>query len=254
MDTNPELISHAADLLRSATCAVALTGAGISTPSGIPDFRSSGSGLWSTIDPMEVASISAFRFAPERFYQWIHPLAERMLAARPNPAHLALADLERAGHLDGIITQNIDSLHSLAGSTQVLEIHGHLRQATCVACYYRFPAEDILRKFADDGQVPRCTHCRGTLKPDAVLFGEELPAKIVLESRKWITRADVLLVAGSSLEVTPVALFPVEALNRGAQLIIVNHDPTYIDQRAALIIRQDVAAILPQLAAEVLGG
>jgi len=247
----PDLAS-AARLLRASRGAVALTGAGISTPSGVPDFRSPGSGLWETCDPMEVASLLAFRHHPDQFYEWVRPLAVRVLRAEPNPAHLALARLERAGHLLGVVTQNIDDLHLRAGSHCVVEIHGHLREATCVRCRTVVPTAGLLQSFVETGQVPHCAACNGALKPNAVLFGEELPFQAVHQAQSLFREADLVLVVGSSLEVTPAALFPVQALNAGARLIIFNREPTYLDERADFIFRDDVAEVLPCLIDEAL--
>jgi NAD-dependent deacetylase len=246
-------IEQAVSLLRKARHTVALTGAGISTPSGIPDFRSPGSGLWERYDPMEVASLAVFRYSPERFYAWMHPFAQALLNAEPNPAHKALARLEAAGYLAGVVTQNIDSLHLRAGSKVIYEIHGHLREANCVSCYKSFPTGDLTREFARTGEPPRCPECNGILKPKAVLFGEQLPYNVVQQSQQLFARSDLVLVVGSSLEVTPAALFPIDALNAGARLIIINHEATYLDERADVIFHQEVAVVLPRLADEVIG-
>lgn len=246
--------TRAADLIRQAQKAVALTGAGISTPSGIPDFRSSGSGLWQRFDPMEVASLSAFRYHPERFFAWVRPLAEHILHAEPNPAHYALARLEDAGRLQAVITQNIDGLHRRAGSARVIEIHGHLRQATCVECFRRYPSGRLIENFASTGEIPRCPTCGGVLKPDIVLYGEQLPFREVQEAKALINQSDLLLVIGSSLEVTPAAVLPVQALNAGGRLIIVNREPTYLDDRADAIFRDDASVVVPRLVDEVLHG
>jgi NAD-dependent protein deacetylase/lipoamidase len=247
-------LERAAGLILAARTGVALTGAGISTPSGIPDFRSPGSGLWGRFDPMEVASLSTFRYHPERFFEWVRPLAESVLEAEPNPAHLALAELERVGHLAGVVTQNIDDLHRRAGSQRVLEIHGHLRQSTCVDCFRRYPSGRLLERFARTGEIPRCPVCSAVLKPDVVLFGEQLPFEVVQEAKQLVANSDLILVVGSSLEVTPASVFPVQALNAGARLIIVNWQPTYLDARADVILRDDAASVLPRLAREVLNG
>ncbi len=245
-------VRRAAELLLAARRAVALTGAGISTPSGIPDFRSKGSGLWERYDPMEVASLTAFRYHPERFYEWIRPLVSKMLSAEPNPAHIALARLEQVGRLIGVVTQNIDDLHQRAGSRRVIEVHGHLRAATCVSCYHKVAADESMFELVKEGKVPRCERCSGVLKPDVVLFGEQLPSEAVHEAQQLVATSDLVLVIGSSLEVTPAALFPVQALNSGARLIILNHNPTYLDERADLIFRDDVAVVLPRIVAEVI--
>jgi NAD-dependent deacetylase len=247
------LLRTAISLLRHSKHSVALTGAGISTPSGIPDFRSPHSGLWERYDPMEVASLTAFRHNPGKFYDWIHPLAARIRDAEPNAAHTALARLENAGYLDGIITQNIDALHHRAGSNHVLELHGHLREATCVACYTKYETEGMLEAFIQNGDIPRCTKCGGVLKPNAVLFGEQLPFEVAQSAEKLLSKSDLILIAGSSLQVTPAAMLPIEPLNQGAKLIIVNHTPTYLDERADVVFHEDVITILPHLADGVLG-
>jgi NAD-dependent deacetylase len=245
-------LHQAADLLRAARRPTALTGAGISTPSGIPDFRSHGSGLWEKHDPMQVASLISFRYQPEGFFAWIRPLAERILLAEPNPAHVALARLEAAGRLAGVVTQNIDDLHRRAGSTCVLEVHGHLRTATCGSCYRQTATDGLLAEFARTGVPPRCQSCGGVLKPDVVLFGEQLPQGIMKQAERLLASSDLLLVAGSSLEVTPAALLPQRALEAGARLIIVNREPTYLDVRADVVLHEDVIDVLPSLADEVL--
>lgn len=246
-----EAIRKAADLLRSAKKAVALTGAGISTPSGIPDFRSPQAGVWENVDPMEVATIYSFMRKPEAFYEWIRPLADTVRSAKPNPAHVALAQMEAAGYLDAIITQNIDMLHTRAGSRRVHEVHGHMREATCIQCYQVVEAEPYIDKLVESGEVPRCPACGGTLKPNVVLFGEQLPADVLLAAERAARTCDVMLVAGSSLLVSPVADLPQVALSSGAHLILVNFEPTYVDSRADMAIHDDVVEVLPRLAAEL---
>jgi NAD-dependent deacetylase len=240
-------IQKATKLISQANHAVALTGAGVSTESGIPDFRSPDSGIWNNDDPFTVASIHAFRHNPEPFFRWIHPLSSLLLHAAPNPAHVALAKLEQLGRLTAIITQNIDNLHTKAGSNTVIELHGHIRQATCTQCYVVENADPILKKFVEDAQVPRCRHCGGVLKPNMILFGEELPMKEFVAAQMALESADLVIVAGSSLEVTPVSDLPWIALENGAQLIIINYQPTYLDDQADVIIRENVATVLPQI-------
>jgi NAD-dependent deacetylase len=250
--SDSDLIKRSVELLSYAHCAVALTGAGISTPSGIPDFRSRTSGLWSQFDPFEVASLSAFRTQPDRVFAWVKPLLEKILAAKPNPAHLALARLEAVRHLSGIITQNIDDLHGRAGSRTVFEIHGNLRFATCTNCYTKVAAGTLLEAFIERGVIPYCSTCGRLLKPDIVLFGEQLPFEVVFEAEKLLADCDLVLVIGSSLEVSPAASMPVEALNRGARLIIINNEPTYLDERAEVVFHADVVDTLPCIADEVI--
>ncbi len=247
-------IAQAAALLRQARSAVALTGAGVSTRSGIPDFRSPQSGLWAQSDPLDVASLTTFRYEPERFFAWVRPLAALVRRAQPNAAHLALAQLEAAGRLQTVLTQNIDGLHQKAGSRSVIELHGGLETVTCVRCYRHWPGLPVLDAFIDTGALPRCVNCGGLLKPDVTLMGEELPLGVLQSARHAARECDVLLVAGCSLEVMPAAGLPVEALSRGAQLILVNYLPTYVDERAAVLIEGDVAEVLPLIAQAVGGG
>ncbi len=240
------LIDKARCLLHESHHAVALTGAGISTPSGIPDFRSANSGLWDKVDPMEVASLDSFQERPNLFYDWIHPLAHLILAAHPNAAHLALAQMESHGPLKCVITQNIDMLHSKAGSAVVHEVHGHLRQATCLHCGRVYNAEKFLTQFIATRQLPLCPHCNGVLKPNVVLFGEMLPAHTFHQAQWQAQSCDLMIVAGSSLEVFPVADLPRVAKRAGAKLIIVNFSETYMDHLADVVIRADVTQVLPQ--------
>lgn len=247
-------IEDAAELLRKAKRAVVLTGAGISTPSGIPDFRSEGTGLWSRDEPLEVATLSTFRTAPERFFEWFRPLAGQIFYAKANAAHLALAQLEQAGRIQTIITQNIDVLHQKAGSTCVVETHGTMKTLSCTHCYHKFEAELFLKTFIEEGKIPTCCSCNSTLKPDVILFGEQLLQSAWNEAQRAARQCDLMLVAGSSLEVLPVAGLPMQALDRGAHLIIVNNTPTYVNVRADVVIMDDVASILPEIAKRVLHG
>lgn len=241
------LASRAAQLLSTARHAVALTGAGISTPSGIPDFRSPSAGLWAHADPFEVASRWAFERHPERFYAWVQPLAVAIATAHPNEAHRALAALERAGLIHAVITQNIDGLHQRAGSHNVLEVHGHLREATCLACLATWPGEELLERFVSTGSAPRCP-CGGVLKPNVVLFGDPLPTEVLQAAQRAVAECDVMLVAGSSLTVTPVGDWPAEVLTHGAELIIVNRTPTPLDDEATVVMHADVSQALPAIA------
>lgn len=247
-------IEDAAELLRRAKRVVVLTGAGISSPSGIPDFRSEGSGLWSRDEPMEVASLTAFRTSPERFFNWFRPLAGHIYNAKPNPAHIALAEFENAGYELTVVTQNIDGLHQKAGSRHVVEMHGTLRTLSCTECFKRFESAFFLEPYIRDGNIPRCLNCNGILKPDVILFGEQLPQSAWFDAQRAARQCDLMLVAGSSLEVLPVAGLPMQALDRGAHLIVINHTPTYVNVRADVVLMDDVASIIPEIAKRVLHG
>lgn len=247
-------IEYAAELLRKARYAVALTGAGLSTPSGIPDFRSEGTGLWSRDEPMEVASLSTFRTDPERFFVWFRPLASLIFNADPNPAHVALAELEKAGRVKSVITQNIDALHHKAGSKNVIEMHGTLRTLSCTQCFQRSEAKDYLKSFVELGKLPHCPACNGLLKPDVILFGEQLPQQAWYNAQRECRQCDLVLVAGSSLEVLPVAGLPMQAIDRGAHLVILNNATTYLNVRADVTIQEDVADVIPAIVEQVLNG
>ena len=240
-------VRRAAELLRGASHAIALTGAGISTPSGIPDFRSPGDGLWEKDSAMDVISLRVFGRDPQRFYKWMRPLLGAKMAAEPNPAHVALADLELRGILKAVITQNIDDLHRCAGSREVLEMHGTLQTVTCWECGKPTKSEELLPDYLATGEMPRCPDCGGVVKPDIVFFGELLPADTVAASRLHVNRADVMLVAGSSLEVSPVSQLPMGVIDRGGRVIVVNYTPTYIDSWADVVIQDDVATVLPRI-------
>ena len=245
-------IQHASDLIKHSHQAVVLTGAGISTPSGIPDFRSPGTGLWTKFFPMEVASLSAFRYNTELFYQWLHPLAVQMMSAHPNPAHYSLARLEENGFISSIITQNIDGLHTRAGSKNVIEVHGTLNTLTCIKCFIQVSSKAIMQDYIDHCAIPHCQICGGILKPDVILYEEQLPIKTWLKAEEACRKCDLFIVAGTSLEVLPSAKLPVMALDNNASLIIVNKTDTYIDIRADIIIRDNVADVFPQISEKVL--
>jgi NAD-dependent deacetylase len=241
-------IAVAGELLARSKRMVALTGAGISTPSGIPDFRSPSSGIWNNVDPMAVASAHAFRHRPQDFYDWIRPIARQTLEAQPNAAHLALAQLEEYGSLQAVITQNVDMLHGKAGSRNVYEVHGHLRELTCLRCHTVYPSDTFLQTFMQFGEIPCCDDCGGILKPNVILFGEQLPFHVFNEARKQAVATDLLLVVGSSLEMAPVADLPMLAYENGARLVVVNNESTYIDHLADVVINADVVDVLPELA------
>jgi NAD-dependent deacetylase len=247
-------IEFCVELFRKAKRAVVLTGAGFSTPSGIPDFRSEGTGLWSREEPLEVASLQTFRTHPEKFYAWFQPLTRQIFEACPNAAHAALAKLEKAGRVQCVLTQNIDMLHQKAGSNHVVELHGTLKTLSCTQCFRQFDSAPYLKPFVEEKILPRCPHCNALLKPDVILFGEQLPQKAWYEAQRESRNCDLMMVAGSSLEVMPVAGLPMQALDRGAHLIIINNSPTYLNVRADAAIQENVSDIIPAIAEQVLYG
>jgi NAD-dependent deacetylase len=236
-----------AALMREAGSVVALTGAGISVPSGIPDFRSPGTGLWEKVDPMEVAHIDVFERDPERFWSFYGQRFQTLDDKRPNRAHEVLAALEQAGRLDAVITQNIDRLHSRAGSRDVIEVHGSIASSSCLACGGAYPLAEVRDRQADapDG-VPRCG-CGHALKPDVVLFGELLPVAALTRAERLAAGADLLLCIGSSLEVYPVAGLPEVTLSAGGRLAIITQGPTPFDRLATVRMQGDVVEELEAL-------
>jgi NAD-dependent deacetylase len=240
-----------AELVREADHVVALTGAGISVPSGIPDFRSPGTGLWENVNPMEVAHIDVFRRDPRRFWAFYGERFQTLDDKQPNRAHEVLAELERAGILDAVITQNIDRLHERAGSRELVEVHGTIAHSSCLRCGARYPLDDVRsRHAADPHGVPRCD-CGEPLKPDVVLFGEYLPADAMAEADRLAATADLMLCIGSSLEVYPVAELPLRTLAGGGRIAILTKGPTPLDDHAAVRLRGDIVAELEALAGEL---
>jgi len=240
-----------AELIRNRQPCVVLTGAGVSTESGIPDFRSP-SGMWAKFDPLEYASLEAFRADPRKVWSFYRPRIAMLTEAEPNAAHLALAELERLGFVQAVVTQNIDLLHERAGSREVVEVHGSIRSATCPACGDREPLERVLELLAE-ADAPACPSCSELLKPDVVFFGELLSPATIERAFELARGAALLLVAGSSLEVYPVAALPEETLAAGGEFAIVNKGPTRYDARAALTLDASAGDVLAA-AAEALRG
>jgi len=231
-----------AELILEAQPCVVLTGAGVSTESGIPDFRSR-TGIWRQYDPMEYATIDAFRRDPAKVWDFYSKRLDVLREAQPNPAHLALAELERRGLVEAVITQNVDRLHERAGSREVIEVHGSIRTSSCQWCGTRFALEEVDGLYGEDGAA-RCSDCTGPVKPDVVLFGELLPAEAMGEAESLAAGADLMLCVGSSLEVYPVAGLPSVTLGRGGRISVITKGPTPFDQDAAVRMDGDVVADL----------
>lgn len=240
-----------AQLIRESSCTVALTGAGISVPSGIPDFRTPETGLWANVDPMEVAHIEVFERDPARFWSYYRPRFHSLGEKRPNFAHEALVELERRGLLEGVITQNIDRLHRAAGSQDVVEVHGSIDTSSCRRCHVAYGIEEVDGLFDAEG-VATCASCGGPVKPDVVLFGELLPESAMARAQQLAERAELMLCIGSSLAVYPVAGLPRLTLERGGRLAIVTKGPTPYDEEAELKLHgevvEELAAALAALA------
>ena len=251
----PVLADKHADLARmieASSSTVALTGAGISVPSGIPDFRTPGRGIWSRVDPMKVATIDAFHRDTRRFWDFYRPRFEMLADKVPNPAHLALAELEGRGHLAGVITQNIDRLHRAAGTRELIEVHGSVETSSCTCCGASWPLAEVEELFDEDG-IAVCTGCMGKVKPDVVLFGEMLPVEAIERARVLAEGADLMICVGSSLEVFPAAGLPELTLAAGGAVAIVTQGPTPYDREAAVRLDGDVAEDLPAVVAALSG-
>jgi NAD-dependent deacetylase len=237
-----------AELIRTRQPCVALTGAGISTGSGIPDFRSP-TGIWATVDPREFASLSAFRRDPERVWTFYRLRVRMLTEAEPNAAHRSLAELERRGLLAAVITQNIDVLHERGGSREVIEVHGSIRSSSCPRCGQRCTLAEVLEQLAASEAAPRCPACATILKPDVVFFEEMLPVDAIDRAYALAREAGLLLVVGSSLEVWPVAELPSVTRAAGGEVAIVNVGPTSFDGAAALKIEASAGDVLERVLA-----
>ncbi|HEX2707334.1 MAG TPA: NAD-dependent protein deacylase [Solirubrobacterales bacterium] len=237
-----------AEMIRGSRSTVALTGAGISVPSGIPDFRTPETGLWAKVDPMEVAHIDVFERDPARFWSFYRPRFQSLADKRPNRAHEALAELERRGLIEGVITQNIDRLHRAGGSENVVEVHGSIETSSCRRCAASFELEQVEELFDERG-VALCSSCGGPVKPDVVLFGELLPESAVARARDLAERAKLMVCIGSSLIVHPVAGLPQLTLEQGGRLAIVTRGATPYDDEAELKLEGEVEVELEALLA-----
>jgi len=237
-------VGQAAALLLNSRSGIAFTGAGVSVESGIPHFRGEG-GLWTKFDPYKVAHIDTFRKDPAQY--WTYSLNHRRSDTQPNPAHRALAELERLGYLRAVITQNTDGLHQGAGSREVIELHGSSHAVVCLDCEARFPRDQVDRMNREHCP-PSCPSCGGRfLKPTVVLFGEALPVAALRDAQALAMAADVVLIVGSSLQVYPAAGIPRLAREHGAELCIVNAEPTPFDDVATAVIHGKAGEVLTEI-------
>ena len=244
-------IKKAARLLFNSQHAIALTGAGISTESGIPDFRGEG-GIWEKYKPEIYGTIQSFLNDPSKFWKMAEEIAPTLFNAEPNSGHYAIASLERLNIIKGIITQNVDELHQKAGAVLVYEIHGNINRLSCLGCRASYNKEQILQKLKKRKKLPpSCDYCGAPLKPSVVLFGENLPNFEKYMSVDLAKKSDVMLIAGSSLSVAPVCDLPLYTLGEQGKLIIVNDDPTYLDDRAEVVINDKIGIILPLIVEEI---
>jgi NAD-dependent deacetylase len=245
-----ETIDRVAGWLSAANSAVAFTGAGISTESGIRDFRSPG-GVWSKYRTVYFEEFLASAEARHEYWRQKCEMHQEFGAAEPNAGHRVLAEWEATGRIRGVITQNIDELHQLAGSQRVLELHGTARRAACLNCEARYDIEPLVAKFLASDAVPTCVACGGILKHATVSFGQPLPAEVFMEAARWSRSADLFLAIGSSLVVAPAADLPQLAKERGARLVIINREPTPLDAIADARLTGSIGEVLTTIAAGV---
>ncbi|MEX2015621.1 MAG: NAD-dependent deacylase [Candidatus Hydrogenedentales bacterium] len=238
-------LSRAADYVRRGKCVIASTGAGMSVESGIPDFRSAG-GIWEKYPPEEYATIEAFLAAPGKVWRFWNELAAQFSSCRPHAGHRALAELEQAGRLSAVITQNVDNLHQEAGSRRVIEYHGNSRRVVCLDCRAERPFDAAAERPA----VPRCG-CGGLLKPDVVMFGEMIPQRAMLQAEAYARAADVVLIVGTSAQVYPAAELPLTAKRNGATLIEFNVSETDFTPFVDVFVQRPAGETLPELARQL---
>ncbi len=252
-----ELVQKVADLIRQSKRVIVFTGAGVSTESGIPDFRSPG-GVWHKYNPEDFyyQKFIASEESREKYWQMSREFYEPVRKAQPNAAHRAVAELERMGKLDCVITQNIDNLHQRAGNSpeKVIELHGTAVSVSCLSCRKKWPREEIQSWLLQGVHVPRCDACGGILKPDTVSFGQSMPPRETEESFHRARNCDLLIVIGSSLVVQPAASIPLEAKENGAKLVIINRDPTYHDSYADVVIHASAGEVMNRILGRLKGG
>jgi NAD-dependent deacetylase len=238
--THTDQAERLAELLREARSAFVLTGAGVSVPSGIHDFRSPGTGIWEKVNPMEVAHIDAFRRQPDRFWKFYGERFAKLVDKQPNPAHEAIAELERRGVIRGVVTQNVDRLHRRAGSRNVIEVHGSIEWSVCPECRARTQIDRVIELLAAHPGAPECPACIAPLKPDVVLFGEMLPEDAISDAHALAAEADLIVCVGSSLEVYPVASLPSITREGGGRIALITQGPTPYDDEAEVKLTGDV--------------
>ena len=244
-------IQKAASLLFNSKEAIALTGAGISTESGIPDFRGE-EGIWKKYPIETFGTLESLLKNPGKFWEMAKKIAPNLFKAKPNLGHYALAELEDLDILKAVITQNIDELHQQAGSVIVYEVHGSINRFSCLGCRASYNKEQIYRKLKKEKKTgPSCDFCASPLKPSVVLFGEGLPRFEMYQSQALAQKADIMLIAGSSLSVAPVCDLPLYTLREKGKLIIVNDEPTDLDEKAEVVIHHKIGRVLPLIVEEI---
>jgi len=241
-----EQVKQLVKLILDSKNIVALTGAGMSTESGIADFRSPGTGLWEKVDPYEYASIDSYIAHPTKNLEFMIETGKAIFSARSNKGHKALTKLQKLGKLKGVLTQNIDRLHHKAKTKNIVEFHGNVMEAKCLQCGEVFPITNMVNQ-ALQGKAPSCNVCNGMLKPNAIFFGEPLEPQVLQAADEIIAGCNLLIVLGSSLVVYPVAFYPQKALSLGAKIAIINIQETDMDSLAEVVIHEKIGDIFPKI-------
>lgn len=247
MDDLNSKITRLANLILDSKNIVALTGAGMSTESGIPDFRSPGTGLWEKVNPDEFASIGSYVSNTGKNIKFMLEMGIQIFKSRPNKGHKALTQLQKIGKLKGILTQNIDGLHKRAKTADVIELHGTAHEAICMRCQKVYPITEMINQVLKGSYSPSCEVCNGLLKPNAIFYGEPLQSNTLLAAEEMIADCDLLLVLGSSLLVYPVAFYPRKLLQMGAKLALINIQTTDMDHHAEVVIHEKIGDVLPKV-------
>lgn len=242
-----EKIEKFAQLIINANNVVVLTGAGMSTESGIADFRSPGTGLWEKVDPYEIGNVNSYVANTGKNLKFMLEMGMNIFKAKPNSGHKTLTKLQRLGKLNGVLTQNIDGLHKRAKTQNVIELHGTAHEAICMRCQKIFPITIMINQVVTGKTTPSCEACNGLLKPNAILFGEPLHSETLRAADKLIANCELLIVLGSSLLVYPVAFYPRKALSNGAKLAIINIQETDIDNQAEVVIHEKIGEVFPKI-------
>ncbi len=247
MDSLQKKIEKFAQIILESKSIVVLTGAGMSTESGIPDFRSPETGLWTKVDPEKFATIHSYVSNTGENLKFMLEMGMKIFKARPNKGHKALTKLQKLGKLVGVLTQNIDGLHQKARTTNIVELHGTVNEAKCLRCGRVFPITEMINQVLKGGYSPSCGICFGLLKPNAIFFGEPLESETLMAADKMIADCDLLIVLGSSLLVYPVAFYPHKALDVGAKICIINIQETDMDSHTEVVIHEKIGVTLPKI-------
>jgi NAD-dependent deacetylase len=246
-----EKVQQLAELIVESENIVVLSGAGMSTESGIPDFRSPGTGLWEKVDPNKFASINSYIANPQRNMKFMLEMGMQIFKAKPHKGHKALTRLQKLDKLKGVLTQNIDGLHQRAGTDNVIELHGTANEAKCVECHEVYPITTLINQVIQKGCEPSCDDCCGLLKPNAIFFGEPLESSVIRKADEMVEDCDLLIVLGSSLLVYPVAFYPKKVLSNDAELVIINIQSTEMDRYADVVIHEKIGEVLPKIVDQV---